>query len=137
MEGSVDEDCNRSDEEYDDLAMRDSMENGYLSDDGMVHTGVINRFLDGNQQHSHRSTPRKKLETLRSLSKIETYVPDTARSPSSVVAPPGTAGRRNAAARRVRRTLSDSFRSRPRSCPSLAEPATKPEGSIVHVAPDR
>jgi len=23
MEGSVDEDCNRSDEEYDDLAMRD------------------------------------------------------------------------------------------------------------------
>ena len=62
MEGSVDEDCNRSDEEYDDLAMRDSMENGYLSDDGiMVHTGLSkclsNRFPDGSQLNN-RGTPR-------------------------------------------------------------------------------
>ncbi|KAM0887394.1 hypothetical protein ACQ4PT_029052 [Festuca glaucescens] len=137
MEGSVDEDCNRSDEEYDDLAMRDSMEIGYLSDDGMVRTGLSNRFPDGNQQQSHRRTPRKQLETLRSLSKIDISVPDTARSSSSVVVPPGTASRRNATGRRVRRTLSDSFHSRPRSCPSLAEPVTKPEGSAVPVAPDR
>lgn len=137
--GSVDEDCNRSDEEYDDLAMRDSMENGYLSDDGMVHTDLSksssSRFPDGNQPQNHRGTPRKRLETLRSLSKIDTYVPGTARSPSSAV----TSAKRNAA-RRVRRTVSDSFHSRPRSCPSLAEPATKvvPEGSeAVPVAHDR
>ena len=32
MEGSVDEDSTKSDEEYDDLAMRDGQENGYWSD---------------------------------------------------------------------------------------------------------
>ena len=117
MEGSVDEDCNRSDEEYDDLAMGDCMENGYLSDDGMVHTGLSN------------GTPRKQLETLRSLSKIDTHLPEAMRSPSSA--------RRNTTARKVRRTVSDSFHSRPRSCPSLAEAATtKPKGSeAVPVAP--
>jgi len=33
MEGSVDEDSTKSDEEYDDLAMRDGQDNGYWSDD--------------------------------------------------------------------------------------------------------
>lgn len=33
MEGSVDEESTKSDEEYDDLAMQDIQENGYLSDD--------------------------------------------------------------------------------------------------------
>lgn len=33
MEGSVDEDSTKSDEEYEDLAMRDGQENGYWSDD--------------------------------------------------------------------------------------------------------
>ncbi|CAA6655522.1 unnamed protein product [Spirodela intermedia] len=33
MEGSVDEESTKSDEEYDDLAMRDDLENGYWSDD--------------------------------------------------------------------------------------------------------
>lgn len=33
MEGSVDEGSTKSDEEYDDLAMQDIPENGYLSDD--------------------------------------------------------------------------------------------------------
>ncbi|XP_072993516.1 P-loop NTPase domain-containing protein LPA1 [Typha latifolia] len=33
MEGSVDEDSTKSDEEYEDLAMRDGVENGYWSDD--------------------------------------------------------------------------------------------------------
>ncbi|XP_044979265.1 P-loop NTPase domain-containing protein LPA1 homolog isoform X1 [Hordeum vulgare subsp. vulgare] len=133
MEGSVDEDCNRSDEEYDDLAMRDSMENGYLSDDGiMVHTGLSkclsNRFPDGN-----RSTPRKHLESLRSLSKVDiTHVPDTARS-CAAAAPGG--GKRNTA-RKWRRSLSDKMRSRPRSCPSLAESAAKPKGSAIPVVPE-
>ncbi|KAE8767347.1 P-loop NTPase domain-containing protein LPA1 [Hordeum vulgare] len=133
MEGSVDEDCNRSDEEYDDLAMRDSMENGYLSDDGiMVHTGLSkclsNRFPDGN-----RSTPRKHLESLRSLSKVDiTHVPDTARS--CAAATPG-GGKRNTA-RKWRRSLSDKMRSRPRSCPSLAESAAKPKGSAIPVVPE-
>uniref|UniRef100_A0ACD5TU00 Uncharacterized protein n=1 Tax=Avena sativa TaxID=4498 RepID=A0ACD5TU00_AVESA len=138
MEGSVDEDCDRFDEEYDDLAMRDSMENGYLSDDGMVHTGLSrcssNRFPDSSQQN--HGTPRKQLETLRSLSKLDTsYIPETGRSPSTAIA----AGKRNAMNRKVRRTLSDSFRSRPQSCPSLADAelgATKPEGSAVPVAPE-
>lgn len=33
MEGSVDEESTKSDEEYDDLAMRDGLETGYWSDD--------------------------------------------------------------------------------------------------------
>lgn len=33
MEGSVDEELTKSDEEFDDLAMRDVQENGYWSDD--------------------------------------------------------------------------------------------------------
>ncbi|XP_077221678.1 P-loop NTPase domain-containing protein LPA1 homolog 1-like isoform X1 [Tasmannia lanceolata] len=33
MEGSVDEESTKSDEEYEDLAMRDDQENGYFSDD--------------------------------------------------------------------------------------------------------
>ncbi|CAM0953267.1 unnamed protein product [Alopecurus aequalis] len=118
MEGSVDEDCNRSDEEYDDLAIRDSLENAYLSDDSMVHMGPSN------------GTSRKQLETLRSLP----YIPETAaRSPSSNV----SSARRNAAARKVRRTLSDSSRSRPRSYPSLAEAAAmEPKGlEAAPVAP--
>ncbi|XP_010238553.1 P-loop NTPase domain-containing protein LPA1 homolog isoform X1 [Brachypodium distachyon] len=135
MEGSVDEDCNRSDEEYDDLAMRDSMENGYLSDDGMVHTGSCkfssNRFLDSNQQN--QSTPRKQLETMRSLSKIDIYVPETARSSSAM--PVGTSSKRNMT-RKWRRSLSDSFRSRPRSCPCLAESAVKLKGPTIPVAPE-
>lgn len=126
MEGSVDEDCNRSDEEYDDLAMRDSMENGYLSDDGiMVHSGLSKS--SSNQQN--RSTPRKQLETLRSLSKI-----DTARS-SSGATPGGTSGKRSAT-KKWRRSLSDKICLRPRSCPSLAESASKPKGSAVPVAPE-
>ncbi|XBH80942.1 hypothetical protein VPH35_106592 [Triticum aestivum] len=134
MEGSVDEDCNRSDEEYDDLAMRDSMENGYLSDDGiMVHTGLSkclsNRFPDGSQ-HNNRGTPRKHPESLRSLSKVDTttHVPDTARSCAAAAATPG--GKRSTA-RKWRRSLSDKIHSRPRSCPSLAEVAAKPKGSAA------
>lgn len=33
MEGSVDEDSTKSDEEYDDLAMQDGLDNGCWSDD--------------------------------------------------------------------------------------------------------
>lgn len=33
MEGSVDEESTKSDEEYDDLAMQDIQENGYFTDD--------------------------------------------------------------------------------------------------------
>uniref|UniRef100_A0A8R7R911 2-phosphoglycerate kinase n=1 Tax=Triticum urartu TaxID=4572 RepID=A0A8R7R911_TRIUA len=140
MEGSVDEDCNRSDEEYDDLAMRDSMENGYLSDDGiMVHTGLSkclsNRFPEGSQ-HNNRGTPRKHLESLRSLSKVDTstHVPDTARSCAAAAAIPG--GKRSTA-RKWRRSLSDKISWRPRSCPSLAEAAVKPKGSAaVPVVPE-
>lgn len=33
MEGSVDEESTKSDEEYEDLAMRDGLEDGYWSDD--------------------------------------------------------------------------------------------------------
>ncbi|XP_044372977.1 P-loop NTPase domain-containing protein LPA1 homolog isoform X2 [Triticum aestivum] len=131
MEGSVDEDCNRSDEEYDDLAMRDSMENGYLSDDGiMVHTGLSkclsNRFPDGSQ-HNNRGTPRK----LRSLSKVDTttHVPDTARSCAAAAA--ATPGGNRSTGRKWRRSLSDKISSRPRSCPSLAEVAAKPKGSAA------
>jgi hypothetical protein len=70
MEGSVDEDCNRSDEEYDDLAMWTVWRiNGYLTDDGVFHAGLSKpssiRFLDVNQR-SH-SMPRKHLEKLRSF----------------------------------------------------------------------
>ncbi|KAM3239505.1 hypothetical protein ACQJBY_053267 [Aegilops geniculata] len=133
MEGSVDEDCNRSDEEYDDLAMRDSMENGYLSDDGiMVHTGLSkclsNRFPDGSQ-HNNRGTPRKHLESLRSLSKVDTttHVPDTARSCAAAATPGG----KRSTGRKWRRSLSDKISSRPRSCPSLAEVAAKPKGSAA------
>ncbi|XBI69419.1 hypothetical protein VPH35_064128 [Triticum aestivum] len=142
MEGSVDEDCNRSDEEYDDLAMRDSMENGYLSDDGiMVHTGLSkclsNRFPEGSQ-HNNRGTPRKHLESLRSLSKVDTstHVPDTARSCAAAAAA-ATPGGKRSTARKWRRSLSDKISWRPRSCPSLAEAAVKPKGSAaVPVVPE-
>uniref|UniRef100_A0A0D9XH40 Zeta toxin domain-containing protein n=1 Tax=Leersia perrieri TaxID=77586 RepID=A0A0D9XH40_9ORYZ len=136
MEGSVDEDCNRSDEEYDDLAMRDSMENGFLTDDGVVHTVLrqssSNRLFDGNEQK--HITLRKRHENLRTLSKVDLDFPDTARSSSSI----GASSKRNGM-RRWKRTLSDSFRSRPRSgsAPSLVDLASKNKGSAVPVAPDR
>lgn len=133
IEGSVDEDCNRSDEEYDELAMRDSMENGYLTDDGVVHTGLgkssSNRFLDGKQDHS---TSRKHRENLRTLSKIDIDVPETARSSSAL--PAGTSSKRNVP-RKWKRSLSDSFQSRARSAPSPAEPVSK--GSAIPAAPER
>ncbi|KAL6838468.1 hypothetical protein ACP4OV_031713 [Aristida adscensionis] len=133
IEGSVDEDCNRSDEEYDDLAMRDSMENGYLTDDAVFYAGMnkslSNKFLDGNQ-HSH-STPRKHLGNLRTLSwKLGTCVPETARSSSAVPASTGISKRH--ATRKWKRSLSDSFRSRPRSAPDLV---STHKGSPV--APER
>uniref|UniRef100_A0A0A9FKN4 Uncharacterized protein n=1 Tax=Arundo donax TaxID=35708 RepID=A0A0A9FKN4_ARUDO len=130
MEGSVDEDCNRSDEEYDDLAMRDSMENGYLTDDGVFYTGLrkssSNKFLDGSQ--CGHSTPRKHQENLRNL---DTGVPETARSSSAV--PASTSSKRDAA-RKWKRSLSDSFHSRPRSAPELV---SIHKGSPVPVAPER
>uniref|UniRef100_J3N0D6 Uncharacterized protein n=2 Tax=Oryza brachyantha TaxID=4533 RepID=J3N0D6_ORYBR len=134
MEGSVDEDCNRSDEEYDDLAMRDSMEDGFLTDDGVVHTilrqSSSNRLFDGNEQK--HSTLRKRQVNLRTLSKIDLDFPDTARSSSAI----GASSKRNGT-RRWKRSLSDSFRSRPRSAPSLVELASKHKGSAVPVAPDK
>lgn len=134
LEGSVDEDCNRSDEEYDDLAMRDSMENGYLTDDGVFYTGLrkssSNKFLDGDQRS--QSTPRKHQENLRTLSlKLDTGVPETARSSSAV--PAGTSSKRHAA-RKWKRSLSDSFHSRPRSAP---ESVSTHKGSPVPTAPER
>ncbi|GJN34725.1 hypothetical protein PR202_gb23416 [Eleusine coracana subsp. coracana] len=109
MEGSVDEDCNRSDEEYDDLAMRDSMENGYLTDDGVFYTGSNKsssiKFLDVNQK-SH-NTPRKRQENLRTLSsKLDISVPETARSSSGV---PASASNKRHATRKWKRSLSDSL----------------------------
>lgn len=125
MEGSVDEDCNRSDEEYDDLAMRDSLENGYLTDN-VFYSGLrkssSGKFFGGNQR-SH-STPKKHLENVA--------VPETARSSSAAVAA-GSSSKRYAA-RRWKRSLSDSFRSRPRSAPELVSVC---KGSpSVPVAPD-
>ncbi|CAD6219979.1 unnamed protein product [Miscanthus lutarioriparius] len=126
MEGSVDEDCNRSDEEYDDLAMRDSLENGYLTDDGVFHSGLSKsssgKFF-GSNQRSH-SMPKKHQESVG--------VPETARSSSAAV-PAGTSSKRHAA-RKWKRSLSDSFRSRPRSAPELVSVC---KGSPpVPVAPD-
>lgn len=126
MEGSVVEDCNRSDEEYDDLAMRDSLENGYLTDDGIFHSGLSKsssgKFF-GSNQRSH-STPKKHQESVG--------VPETARSSSAAV-PAGTSSKRHAA-RKWKRSLSDSFRSRPRSAPELVSVC---KGSPpVPVAPD-
>ncbi|KAF0911480.1 hypothetical protein E2562_011130 [Oryza meyeriana var. granulata] len=136
MEGSVDEDCNRSDEEYDDLAMCDSMENGFLTDDGVVHTVLrqssSNRLFDANAQK--HSILRKRQENLRTLSKIDLDFPDTARSSSAL--PIGASSKRNST-RRWKRSLSDSFRSRPRSAPSLVELASKHKGSAIPVAPDK
>ncbi|KAK3129374.1 hypothetical protein QOZ80_6BG0478560 [Eleusine coracana subsp. coracana] len=135
MEGSVDEDCNRSDEEYDDLAMRDSMENGYLTDDGVFYTGSNKsssiKFLDVNQK-SH-NTPRKRQENLRTLSsKLDISVPETARSSSGV---PASASNKRHATRKWKRSLSDSLHSRPRSAPELI---TGYKGSPpVPVAPER
>jgi hypothetical protein len=128
MEGSVDEDCNRSDEEYDDLAMRDSMENGYLTDDIMIYSGFNKssngRFLDGNQR-SH-STPRKH------QAKLDAGVPETAHSTSSAL-PTGTSIKRHAT-RKWKRSLSDSLRSRPQSAPDLV--STYKGSPLVPVAPD-
>jgi hypothetical protein len=114
MEGSVDEDCNRSDEEYDDLAMWDSMENGYLSDDGVFHAGLSKsssiKTLDVNQR-SH-STPRKHLGKLCSLSsKLDVGVPETART--SV---PGSSRNKRHATRKWKRSLSDSVPFTTREC---------------------
>src|SRR5438132_1591917 len=106
MEGSVDEDCNRSDEDYDELAMRDSMENGCLTDDAVFYAGLSksssSKFLDGNQ--CSKSTPRKQKENLRTLSsKFDTGVPETAPSSSAVAS--GTTSKRHAA-RKWKRSLS-------------------------------
>lgn len=134
MEGSVDEDCNRSDEEYDDLAMRDSIENGYLTDDGVFYAGSnktsSTKFMDVNQQ-SH-STQRKRQENLRTLSsKLDIGVPETARS-SGV---PASASNKRHATRKWKRSLSDSIHSRPRSAPELVSGC---KGSPpVPVAPER
>lgn len=46
VEGSVDEDSTKSDEEYDDLAMRDGLENGYWSDDDCPESTNIKRIAD-------------------------------------------------------------------------------------------
>jgi hypothetical protein len=134
MEGSIDEDCNRSDEEYDDLAMGDSMENGYLTDDGVFHAGLRKpssiRFLDVNQR-SH-STPRKHLEKLCSLSsKLDIGVPETARTSSAV--PVSTSNKRHAS-KKWKRSLSDSFHSRPRSAPEFI--STYKGSPPVPVAPE-
>ncbi|KAG8050226.1 hypothetical protein GUJ93_ZPchr0009g2427 [Zizania palustris] len=136
MEGSVDEDCNRSDEEYDDLAMSDSMEDSFFTDDGVVHTGLrrssSNKLFAGNQQNLN--TLRKHQDNLHALSKIDLDFPDTARSSS--VLPIGASSKRNAT-RKWKRSLSDSFRSLPQNAPSLVESASKHKGSTVPVVPDR
>ncbi|URE20061.1 2-phosphoglycerate kinase-related [Musa troglodytarum] len=46
VEGSVDEDSTKSDEEYDDLAMRDGLENGYWSDNDCPESTNIKRIAD-------------------------------------------------------------------------------------------
>ncbi|RZR75014.1 hypothetical protein BHM03_00047701 [Ensete ventricosum] len=46
VEGSVDEDSTKSDEEYDDLAMRDGLENGYWSDDDCPESTNTKRIAD-------------------------------------------------------------------------------------------
>ncbi|GMH10930.1 hypothetical protein Nepgr_012771 [Nepenthes gracilis] len=46
MEGSVDEESTKSDEEYDDLAMQDVKENGYLSDDEDFNDELLAAAVD-------------------------------------------------------------------------------------------
>ncbi|MCL7025216.1 hypothetical protein MKW94_025656 [Papaver nudicaule] len=47
IEGSVDEESTKSDEEYDDLAMRDGQENGYWSDDERDHKKAASVLGEG------------------------------------------------------------------------------------------
>ncbi|KAI3520550.1 hypothetical protein L1887_09999 [Cichorium endivia] len=76
MEGSVDEESTKSDEEYDDLAMQDIQENGYFTDDelnqhdtvgnqhGDKYSRNLDRFLRGKSELSADSghmNPRRLL----------------------------------------------------------------------------
>uniref|UniRef100_A0A7C8YEH9 Uncharacterized protein n=1 Tax=Opuntia streptacantha TaxID=393608 RepID=A0A7C8YEH9_OPUST len=56
VEGSVDEESTKSDEEYDDLAIQDGLENGYRSDDGedikVESLGSLSAHVENNKKEN-------------------------------------------------------------------------------------
>ncbi|KAI3722051.1 hypothetical protein L2E82_33075 [Cichorium intybus] len=102
MEGSVDEESTKSDEEYDDLAMQDIQENGYFTDDelnqhdtvgnqhGDKYSRNLDRFLRGKSEPSADSghmNPRRLLysgsfKVKRRSHSISSFGKDRALSPT-------------------------------------------------------
>lgn len=63
VEGSVDEESTKSDEEYDDLAIQDGVENGYRSDDdkdikveSLLTSGSLSAHVENNKKE-HKYSP--------------------------------------------------------------------------------
>ncbi|CAK9158524.1 unnamed protein product [Ilex paraguariensis] len=93
MEGSVDEESTKSDEEYDDLAMQDVQENGYWSDDDEEFKKKLvphseNRFIDGvNSVHGDKY--RQDIDPIsRSKNKYRQDIDPISRSKSEPVSAP-------------------------------------------------
>ncbi|XP_010253954.1 PREDICTED: P-loop NTPase domain-containing protein LPA1 homolog 2-like [Nelumbo nucifera] len=77
MEGSVDEESTKSDEEYEDLAIRDGLENGYWSDDEDSNRKLVppHKDLTTDEGESLREKYKKNLDMFMKTSSEATAEP--------------------------------------------------------------
>uniref|UniRef100_A0A1D1XWC6 Uncharacterized protein DDB_G0273453/DDB_G0273565 n=1 Tax=Anthurium amnicola TaxID=1678845 RepID=A0A1D1XWC6_9ARAE len=130
MEGSVDEESTKSDEEYEDLAMRDGLENGYWSDDDEPREQKTGDHSSTTAGNGSREKYQQNLDLfLRSNGHMSE--PPCSYSLLSESTSRRTDGRRRA------RSESSHFNSRPHSVGALGKHGSLCGGLILSGAPER
>ncbi|XP_019709721.1 P-loop NTPase domain-containing protein LPA1 [Elaeis guineensis] len=132
MEGSVDENSTKSDEEYDDLAMRDGLENGYWSDDD---EGPNNerKLADEKKRTVDSSGMKEKYQhNLDLFLKISEHATEPPYSYSLL-------SEKSSDMKMRKRSLSDSlrFQGRTQSISAVGESGSMYRGPVLSVAPQR
>lgn len=132
MEGSVDENSTMSDEEYDDLAMRDGLENGYWSDDDEGPNNERKQADEKKITVDNLGTKEKYQHNLDLFSKISEHVTEPPYSYSLL-------SEKISDMKIRKRSLSDSmrFQGRTLSISAVGESASMYRGPVLPVAPQR
>ncbi|MQL87733.1 hypothetical protein Taro_020280 [Colocasia esculenta] len=139
IEGSVDEGSTKSDEEYDDLAMRDGLENGYWSDDD-EEPGCSTQQTEGNESSTGANVgcaaadglKEKYQQNLELFLSSDGHISEPPCSYSSFLSE-RTA--RRADGKRRSRSESSQFYSRPSSARTLGKQGSMRRGLILSGAP--
>lgn len=136
MEGSVDEESTKSDEEYEDLAIRDGQENGYWSDDEEEKEQLMPGSSAGGRNHADKY--RQNLDLFLKTSEPFEHPSEPSCSYSSFLSETNQRGGTVADGRMRKRSLSDPrFQEKSQSIPALGKHGSLFNGPILSGAPQR